>query len=254
MARNVVVTGGATGIGKEAVRQFLELGDIVFMTGRRESELKKTFDELSSIDKGRLHMFAGDVASWDDVAALGEMVAGAGGCDVLVNNAGVFVGGVLHTAKKEDFEYIFNINVRGIVYTGMALIPQMLGKGKGAVVNVSSIAGMGGEESMPLYCGTKGAVIAMTRAMALDYAKKGIWVNVVSPAATKTPMMMDDNPDETIKKIEAYTPDGRLAEPEEVANVIVFLASDGASHLCGVNIPVDGGLTAWSGTPNQNRG
>ena len=247
---NVVVTGAGTGIGKATVKEFLERGDTVFMVGRRKDKLESAYDELKQY--GTLHVFPSDVSNWDDMVALGELLEKNGGCDVLVNNAGVFKGGILHTIDKDDFENIFNINVKGIVYASMVLIPQMLKKNKGAIVNVASLAGMGGEESMPLYCSTKGAVIALTRAMALDYARLGIRVNVVSPAATRTPMMMA-NTQEVLDTTVRGTPDGRIAEPEDISNAIVFLASDKASHLCGVNIPVDGGLTAWSGSPNQGR-
>jgi meso-butanediol dehydrogenase/(S,S)-butanediol dehydrogenase/diacetyl reductase len=251
---NVVVTGAGRGIGEAIASMFAGRGDTVFMADMRKDVLPGACDKLDRAGiNGTRHMVSADVTNWDDMVALGSLVEKHGGCDVLVNCAGIFKGGVLHTIDRADYDRIFDVNVKGIVYASMALIPQMLKKGKGAVVNIASVAGMGGEESMPLYCATKGAVIALTRAMAMDYSRLGVRVNVVSPSATRTAMMMDDNSPEVIKRMESYTPDDRLAEPEEVASVVEFLATDKSSHICGANIPVDGGLTAWSGNPNQGR-
>jgi len=127
----------------------------------------------------------------------------------------------------------------------------MLDKRKGTVVNVSSVSGMGGDYNMPLYCATKGAVIALTRAMAMDYSMRGVRVNAVSPSAVKTPMFLNGATEAVRESFKKNMPNHRLCEPEWCANTIVYLASDKAEHLCGVNIPVDGGLTAWNGQPNQ---
>ena len=254
MIRNVVVTGAASGIGKETAKAFLKLGDRVFMTDWNEESLKSAADELSSLaEEGMIQTKAADVSKWEDVAALAEIVSANGGCDVLANCAGVFRVGLLHNAPMEDYDFQFNINVRGIFNTSKALIPQMLEKEKGSVINVSSVSGMGGDYNMSLYCATKGAVIALSRAMAMDYSVKGVRVNVVSPSAVKTPMFLNGCTDAVLESFRRNMPDRRLCEPEWCANVITYLASDNAEHLCGVNIPVDGGLTAWNGQPNQEK-
>lgn len=254
MARNVVVTGAASGIGKATAKAFLKQGDKVFMTDWKEDTLTEAFNELSATaGSGMLFKKTANVANPDDVAALEALLKEQGGCDVLVNNAAVFRVGLLHNAPMEDYDFQFDINVRGVFNTSKALIPHMLEKSKGAVINVSSVSGIGGDYNMSLYCATKGAVIALSRAMAMDYSSKGVRVNVISPSAVKTPMFLTGCSEAVLESFRKNMPDKRLCEPEWCANVIVFLASDNAEHLCGVNIPVDGGLTAWNGQPNQEK-
>lgn len=254
MARNVVVTGAASGIGKAAAKTFLEQGDRVFMTDWKEENLKIAYDELSqSADANMIFTKVANVSDWEQVLSLAEYVKENGGCDVLANCAGVFRVGLLHEAPMDDYEFQFNVNVRGIFNTSKALIPQMLEKKKGAVVNVSSVSGMGGDYNMSLYCATKGAVIALSRAMAMDYSSKGVRVNIISPSAVKTPMFMDGCTEEVLESFRKNMPDRKLCEAQWCANTIVYLASDNAEHLCGVNIPVDGGLSAWNGQPNQEK-
>mgnify|MGYP000029449225 CR=1 FL=1 len=254
MARNVVVTGAASGIGKTTAAAFLREGDRVFMTDWKEDNLQAAYDELSkTVGEGMLYKQAADVSKPEDVAKVEALVKEHGGCDVLVNCAAVFRVGLLHDAPMDDYDFQFDINVRGIFNTSKALIPHMLPKKKGAVVNVSSVSGMGGDYNMSLYCATKGAVIAMSRAMAMDYSSQGVRVNIVSPSAVKTPMFLTGCTEAVLESFRKNMPDKRLCEPEECANVIVYLASDKAEHLCGVNIPVDGGLTAWNGQPNQEK-
>lgn len=254
MARNVVVTGAASGIGKAAAKSFILSGDRVFMTDWKEGALNTAYSELSLPARpGMVIASPADVARAEDVGKLADLVAQNGGCDVLVNCAAVFRVGLLHDASMEDYDYQFDVNVRGIFNTCRALIPQMLEKRKGAVINVSSVSGMGGDYNMPLYCATKGAVIAFSRAMAMDYSAQGVRVNIVSPSAVKTPMFLDGCTQAVLESFRKNMPDKRLCEPEWCANAIVYLASDQAEHLCGVNLPVDGGLTAWNGQPNQEK-
>lgn len=254
MARSVVITGAASGIGKTTVKAFLELNDRVFMTDWSAEKLDKTYEEFKGLAaEGMLNKAALDVGDWDKVAALAESVAAAGGCDVLINCAGVFRVGQLHDAPEEDYDFQFDVNVRGIFHTCKALAPQMLAKGKGAIVNVSSVSGIGGDYNMSLYCATKGAVISLSEAMAMDYSARGVRVNVVSPSAVKTPMFMTGCSEAVLESFRKNMPDRRLCEPEHVTNAIVYLASDAAEHICGVNLPVDGGLSAWNGQPNQEK-
>lgn len=254
MTRNVVITGAASGIGKAAAKAFLEQGDRVFMTDWKEDTLETAFNELSKYAKdGMLFKTKANVAKPDDVAAIEKLVVEYGGCDVLVNSAAVFRVGLLHDAPMDDYDYQFDINVRGIFNTCKALVPHMLEKKKGAVVNISSVSGMGGDYNMSLYCATKGAVIALSRAMAMDYSSRGVRVNIVSPSAVKTPMFLTGCTDAVLESFRKNMPDRKLCEPEWCANTIVYLASDYAEHICGVNIPVDGGLTAWNGQPNQEK-
>lgn len=251
MARNVVVTGGARGVGRATAEAFLALEDTVFITDYNADLLEKTREELSS--RGTIYAQAADVRKTEDVNKLASLLKEYGGCDVLANCAGVFRVGLLHNAPEDDFDFQFDVNVRGIFHTCRALIPQMLDKGKGAVVNVSSVSGIGGDYNMSLYCATKGAVNALSRAMAMDYSSKGVRVNIVSPSAVKTPMFLDGASDKVLELFRKNMPDKRLCEPEWVANAIVYLASEQAEHICGAEIPVDGGLSAWNGQPDQEK-
>lgn len=254
MSRNVVITGAASGVGKATAKAFLALGDKVFMTDWKEDNLKAAYEELSAgVDKGMLFWKTADVAKWDDIAALAEMVAEQGGADVLANCAGVFRVGQIENAPEEDYDFQFDVNVRGTFHTMKAFGPQMLAKKKGSIVNVSSVSGMGGDYNMSLYCATKGAVIAMSKAVAMDYSMQGVRVNIISPSAVKTPMFLTGASEAVLESFRKNMPARALCEPEWCANVIVYLASDQAVHLCGVNIPVDGGLSAWNGQPNQEK-
>lgn len=251
MSRNVVVTGAARGVGRCTAEAFLALGDTVFITDNNAGLLENTAKELKS--KGNVYSIAADVRKAGEVEKISALTKEHGGCDVLANCAGVFRVGLLHEAPEDDFDFQFDVNVRGIFHTCRALIPQMLEKKKGAVVNVSSVSGIGGDYNMSLYCATKGAVGALSRAMAMDYSMQGVRVNIVSPSAVKTPMFLDGASDKVLELFRKNMPDRRLCEPEWVANAIVYLASDQAEHICGAEIPVDGGLSAWNGQPNQEK-
>lgn len=251
MSRNVVVTGAARGVGRSTAEAFLKAGDRVFLADNQQDLLDKTASELSRI--GTVYHLSGDVRDMEYVNRLAALTLEHGGCDVLANCAGVFRVGLLHVAPEEDFDFQFDVNVRGIFHTCRALIPQMLEKKKGAVINVSSVSGIGGDYNMSLYCATKGAVNALSRAMAMDYSALGVRVNIVSPSAVKTPMFLNGASEEVLNLFRKNMPDRRLCEPEWVANAIFYLASDQAEHICGAELPVDGGLSAWNGQPDQEK-
>ncbi len=251
--RNVVITGAASGVGKAVVKAFLDLGDRVFMTDWKANQLESVCTDLEKIYKGKVYYLAADVGKWDQVVALAEMVKEFGGADVIANCAGVFRVGQIEDAPEEDYDFQFDVNVRGTFHTIKAFGPQMLAKKKGAIVNVASVSGMGGDYNMSLYCATKGAVIALTRAVAMDYSMQGVRVNVISPSAVKTPMFLMGASEAVLESFRKNMPARVLCEPEWCSNAIVYLASDQAIHICGANIPVDGGLSAWNGQPNQEK-
>ena len=253
MSRNIVITGAASGIGKATAEAFLKLGDIVFMTDWKKENLKKTYAELCTGVTDRLYYQTGDVGKWEDVEALAKLAASKGGADVLVNSAGVVRAGQIEDATEEDYDFLFDVIVRGSFHTMKAFGPQMLAKKKGAIINVASVSGIGGDYKMSLYCATKGALIAMSQAVAMDYSMHGVRVNIISPSAVKTSMLLTGVSEAMLESFRRNMPTQTLCEPEYCANVIVFLASDAATHVCGVNIPVDGGLSAWSGQPNLAR-
>jgi meso-butanediol dehydrogenase/(S,S)-butanediol dehydrogenase/diacetyl reductase len=252
--KRVVITGGTSGIGKEATKMFAENGYSVVFTGRSTDKADALLLELTSIGLENVYFFQADMSKEEDVAKLYEFTNKTiGGCDVLVNNAGLFIGGLVHETKIEDWNRLFDTNVKAIYLTSKYFIPEMIRSNSGAIVNTSSISGLSGEYNMTAYCATKGAVSNLTRAMALDYADKGIRVNAVCPGATDTPMFMTGATEEVINSFSKVFPPGRVGKAKEVAEAIFFLASEKASFINGVNLPVEGGLTAHSGQPKQEK-
>ncbi len=255
MDRSIVVTGGSLGIGRATVEAFLAEGDRVVFTARGEAEAKKFLGERSEdVQKGRLFFLRSDASVANDAEKLAAFTKEKlGGCDVLINNAAVFIGGLLHQNSEEDFEKLFGINVRGPFLTSKAFLPMMLERKKGHIIMIASLAGMGGGYGMTLYCMTKAAVINMARAMALDYMQYGIRVNAVSPSATETAMFLGGNSKETIDAFRGQNPAHVLGKPEDIANALVSIADEKNIYINGQNIAVDGGLSAWNGEYNQSR-
>ena len=174
-----------------------------------------------------------------------------GRLDVLVNNAGVAPTGPFLEASVEDWRKVMAIDVDGVFYCIRAALPHLL-TAKGSIVNVSSVSGLGGDWNMSFYNAAKGAVTNLTRSLALELGDKGVRVNAVNPSLTFTDLTQDMKDDDGLMaKFADRIPMGRGAEPEEIADVIAFLASHDARFVTGVNLPVDGGLSASNGQPRQ---
>ena len=165
--------------------------------------------------------------------------------DILVNNAGVGdFGKRLHEIDDATWAHVLDVNLTGVFRMTRAVLPQMLKQGKGAIVNISSIASLVGLPTLPAYAASKGALDALTRALAVDYAKEGIRCNVVNPGLIDTPMAapLMSNP-EQLDPILSHYPIRRAGKPEEVANMVLYLASDEAAWVTGGTFPIDGGMT-----------
>jgi meso-butanediol dehydrogenase/(S,S)-butanediol dehydrogenase/diacetyl reductase len=174
-----------------------------------------------------------------------------GALHVMVNNAGVAPEGKITEASPDDWRKVMAIDVDGVFHGCRAAIPE-LAKTRGSVVNVSSVSGLGGDWGLSFYNAAKGAVTNFTRALAMDHARDGIRINAVCPSLTRTDLTEEMYGNrELMAKFAERIPMGRGAEPEEIAAVIAFLASDDARFITGVNLPVDGGLTASNGQPPQ---
>jgi meso-butanediol dehydrogenase / (S,S)-butanediol dehydrogenase / diacetyl reductase len=250
-----VVSGGTSGIGEACVKLFAKRGAKVVFTGTNE---KKGADVMQALQKEGLaadvRFCRTDISREADVTALAKFVSSTfGDCEVLCNNAAIFVGGTAHETSPEDWTRLFATNVTGTWFCCRAFIPGMLKNKHGAIINTSSISGTLGEYNMAAYCATKGAINNLTHAMALDYADCGIRVNAVCPGATRTPMFMSGTSPELMKRFEAIFPPRRIGLPEEVAEAIAFLASDEARFINGVLLPVDGGIMAHTGQPRQDK-
>ena len=251
----VLITGGGSGIGKAAARRFLDEGASVVLNGRNSGKLKDTQVELDA-DGARTDTVAGNIA---DPAVAQELVRVAverfGGVDVLVNNAGVFTpkGFLDHT--PEDLERYLDPIVRGTFFASQAAVPEMIRRGGGAIVNTGSLWGAMAVGATPTsaFSLAMAGRHALTRNLAIELASSGIRVNAVSPGAVETPIyesfMSADEIRDVLPTFGAMHPLGRIAQPVEVAELIVFLASPQAAFLTGAVVPVDGGVSAGLPAP-----
>jgi meso-butanediol dehydrogenase / (S,S)-butanediol dehydrogenase / diacetyl reductase len=249
----VLVTGSTTGIGEACARVFGESGAAVMVCGRNEPRGRKVVEAIRSAG-GRAQFTAVDLraaGACDRLVA--ETVARLGGLDVLVNNAGILYSATALETTDEQWLDTMAVNVNALFYMSRAAVRHMQKQGQGVIVNIASEWGLNGEPNHVAYCASKGAVLQITRCMALDHARDHIRVNSVCPGEIHTQMVDDilakkgGNLEEQLRELAAGIPLRRLASPTEVAWCVQFLASDRASYVTGANLPVDGGNDATGG-------
>jgi len=242
--RVAVVTGAASGIGRATSELLAKRGASVIAQDTDAEALAWT----ESAEGVRAQV--GDVISEQDNAAMiGAALESFGHLDVLVLNAGVTLPGMLDTLPLESFDHVLNVNLRGSVLGLRAAVPALAESGEAAVVMTASVSGLGGDPGMWAYNVAKGGVVNLVRAAAVDLGHKGIRVNGVCPGPTRTRMtsVIETAAPEAFEALRRRVPLQRWAEPEEIAEVIGFLASRAASFVTGAVIPVDGGITASTG-------
>ncbi len=243
----VLITGATSGIGKVSALAFAKAGAKVVVSGRREAEGQAVVSEIKAAG-GEATFVKADVAVEADVEALvAKTVATYGRIDVAFNNAGVEHSGSVVEATEADYRYVFDINVWGVLNSMKHEIPVMLKQGGGVIINTSSAVGHVAMAGASIYVASKHAVEGLTKAAALEYAKQGIRVNAVAPAAIETDMMnrfTGGGSEEALTYMRTLHPVGRLGRSEEIANAVLFLASDGASFITGTSLKVDGGFLA----------
>lgn len=246
--KTVVVTGAGSGIGAATAKRFVAEGANVLVVGRTREKLEALLGDVA--DKNKLLIHAADVSDSQQVDELFKTAADRfGSIDVLVNNAGVAEGGPIAEVSDDSWRKVLSINVDGVFYCTRAAMPYLQKTG-GCVVNTSSVSGLGGDWNFATYNTSKGAVTNFTRAVALDYVNTGVRVNAVCPSLTRSELTDDMfEKDDLMAKFAERIPMGRGAEAEEVGDAIVFLASHDARFINGVNLPVDGGLSASNGQP-----
>ncbi len=252
--KTVIVTGAGSGIGRATAIRFAHEGANVILVGRTAETLEETAKAFPH-DRTWIHTdnylsVVCDISVQSQVQQMIEtIIEKFEKIDVLVNNAGKAVQGKITELSTEDWKTAIDINLNGTFYVCQAAMPYLI-MTKGNIVNVSSLSGIGGDWNMAAYNAAKAGVTNLTRTLALDHGVDGVRVNAVNPSVTKTNMTsaIQDNDTKTNKFL-ARSPLGRLATPEDIAAVITFLASDDASMVTGVNLPVDGGVSASNGQP-----
>ena len=247
----VVITGGTSGMGKSAVKLFLKEGWKVMIVDMNEEAGTTMLQDLHEQGYTDVYFCKCNVSKEEDVKNLYQYtMEKMSGTDSVINNAGIWVGGMLHETKDDDWNRVFDVDVKSIYLTSKYFVPYMIENRGGTIVNTASVSGMLGDYNMAAYNAAKGAVVNMARAMALDYGKFGIRVNNVCPAACATPMFLA-NDDATIQAFNEANPLKRICTPAEVAKAMFFLASDQSTSCNGVNLQVSGGLDVHTGQPVQ---
>ena len=242
-----IITGASVGIGQCTALLFSREGAKVAINS--QSERGEAVAEQINGAGGQAIFVQGSVEEQADAQRIVERtVEEFGRLDILVNNAGVLIPGTVDNTSLEDWERTMAVNVRGVFLMSKLAVQQMLRQGGGVIVHNASVAAVKGLKDRASYAASKGAVAALTKAMAVDYVDKKIRVNCVNPGTTLTPSLQDridafDDPEEAKKIFVSRQPMGRLGEPEEIAAGILYLASDEASFVTGVALNIDGGLT-----------
>ncbi|PWK91475.1 NAD(P)-dependent dehydrogenase (short-subunit alcohol dehydrogenase family) [Lentzea atacamensis] len=225
--QRALVTGATSGIGRAVAVKLADAGATVLTTGRRAGF-------------GDTHHVVADLGNLDDVRRLADEV---GEIDVLVNNAGIFPFGPTLDQDVETYEQVFDVNVRGPYFLTAALLPKMIAKGGGSIINISSVTARTGTPIMSVYGASKAALDSLTLSWAVEFGGHGIRVNSVAPGLTRTEKV-EENLGDAIDDIVAPTPLGRAGSPEEIAEAVLFLASPRSSFLTGSIVTADGGALA----------
>ena len=243
-----IITGGGAGIGEETARLFASEGAAI-MIADLDDKAAQAVSESIQAEGGKATWAKTDVSSSSSVEAMVQATVDAfGRVDILFNNAGIEGFGTVVDTDEKLWDSIFAVHVRGAFLCSKYAIPAMIESGDGgAIVNVSSVAGLIGIQRLSAYCAAKGAIISLTRAMAADFASQGVRVNCIAPGTTMTALgqrlVENDTPEQLAKRLSRY-PLNRFAEPEEIARGVLFLASADGSYATGMCLTLDGGLTS----------
>jgi NAD(P)-dependent dehydrogenase (short-subunit alcohol dehydrogenase family) len=238
--KRVLVTGGTGGIGSGTARLLAAQGAEVIVSGRNTGRGEATVRSITDAG-GRARFVAADLT---DLASLRRLAETAGDVDVLVNNAAIFPGAPTVDQDVDTFDTTLAANIRAPYFLTAALAPAMIAKGAGSIVNISTMAARIGVPGLSLYSATKAALESLTRTWATEFSPAGVRVNTVAPGPTRTDMVLATVGEEGAEQFAKTTILGRLATPREIAEVILFLATDRSAYLTGATIAADAGRTA----------
>ncbi len=248
----VVITGAGSGIGEACVREFADRNAAVAMVDRKAGASEKTISELRQRGAS-VEYFQADVSSRAEIERLVPEVISRLGCiHVLINNAGIQRYGSATTVSEEEWDEVLNVNLKSAFLMSKYVIPEMIKVGGGAIINTGSVQSLTAQRNSVHYVVSKHGILGLTRSIALDYGKQNIRANCVLPGAIDTPMLrwaasLDSHPEKVLAECDRLHIRGKMGQPEEVARVIVFLASDLASFVTGAAYAVDGGLLVPTG-------
>lgn len=239
--KNALVTGGASGIGESTARIFAEAGANVIIVDLNEERARQL---AASLPKARSYRC--DITSEAEVKTLFDQLDGL---DILINNAGIGLVGGIQETELSDFQRLFRVNVEGTFLVTRAALPKLIAS-HGSIVNIGSVAGLVGVKRRFAYCGTKGAIVALTRQLAVDYPTE-IRVNCIAPGTVDTPFVEGylekyhkHEKDKVRAELNQRQPIGRLGKPDEIARLALYLCSPAAEFINGAVVPIDGGWTA----------
>jgi len=245
-----IVTGAGSGIGRAIALAMVREGARVVLVGRRNDRVEAVAREVPREEQGSAMALAADVSKRDSIErVLQETAKAFGGINVLVNNAGILHPGTVEQITEAQWDETFNINVRGLWLLSRAVLPHLRKAGGGSIINVASVLGINGVRNRAAYAASKGAVVLLTKCMAIDHGHENIRVNAICPSFVETDLTAAvlskaADPDAMRRERIGVHPIGRLGQPEDMAGLAVYLASDESSWVTGAVFPVDGGYLA----------
>ena len=243
MSTTALITGGTSGIGRAVANKLAQLGILALVVGRNEERGEKTIAEIRAAG-GQADFISSDLrdASSARQVARRAVELGNGHVDILINNAGVYPFGSTHETSEESFDKVYSLNVKVPYFLVAELAPLMAKRGRGAIVNLSTMVADYGAPGTSLYGSSKAAINLLTKTWTAEYGRSGVRINAVSPGPTRTEGT--DSMGEGLDQLAAEAPAGRPATADEIAEAIVFLATDRSSFIHGAKLAVDGGRTA----------
>ncbi len=236
-----LITGFGSGLGQAIAVLFARAGAAVAGTSKTENKGRETVAMIEAWG-GRAFFRPGDVSNSSHMQAVVDQAAEQfGRIDIVVNSAGVRTNGSIVEITEEDWDRTIDTNLKGVFIVSRLVIPHMIKAGGGVIINIAARSGIAGQAGRAAYCASKGGMITLTEAMAMDHAPQRIRVNCICPGPTKTPMVDTSTP-ERLAHYKTRVPIGRIGEPDDIANAALYLASDEASMITAAILPVDGGM------------